>query len=69
METRVRMRMEMEMKRKMEVKENVAIKTQGTVDKNKVGYTAAEVVCGWAGAVIKMANSSIWAGAVMQNRL
>ena len=25
-----------------------------------------EVVCGWAGAVMKHANSSIWAGAVMQ---
>ena len=25
-----------------------------------------EVACGWAGAVIKKANLSIWAGAVMQ---
>ena len=25
-----------------------------------------EVVCGWAGAVMKHANSSIWAGAVMK---
>ena len=24
---------------------------------------ATEVACGWAGAVVKLANSSIWAGA------
>ena len=34
-------------------------------DINKAGYTATEVACGWAGAVKKKANSSIWAGAVM----
>ena len=33
---------------------------------NKVGYTATEVACGWAGALIKMTNPSIWAGAAMQ---
>ena len=27
---------------------------------------ATKVVCGWAGAVIKKANSSVWAGAVIQ---
>ena len=27
---------------------------------------ATEVACGWAGAVIKKANVSIWVGAVMQ---
>ena len=27
---------------------------------------ATLVACGWAGAVMKHANSSIWAGAVMQ---
>ena len=32
--------------------------------KNKAGYTATKVTCGWAGAVMKYANSSIWAGAV-----
>ena len=31
---------------------------------NKAGYTATEVVCGWVGAVMKHANSSIWTGAV-----
>ena len=33
---------------------------------NKAGYTATEVACGWAGAVMNHADSSIWAGAVMQ---
>ena len=33
----------------------------------KAGYTAIEVACGWAEAVMKHAYSSIWAGAVMQN--
>ena len=33
---------------------------------NKPRYTATEVACGWADAVIKMANTSIWAGVVMQ---
>jgi len=36
-------------------------------DKNKAVYTAAEVACGWAGAVKKHANSNLWAGAVKQN--
>ena len=31
----------------------------------KAGYKATEVACGWAGAVMKPANSSIWAGAVL----
>ena len=30
---------------------------------NKAVYTATKVACGWAGAVMKKANSSIWAGA------
>ena len=30
---------------------------------NKVGYTATEVACGWVGAGMKKANSSIWEGA------
>ena len=34
--------------------------------KNKAGYTATEVACGWAGAVMKHADSSVWAGAVLQ---
>ena len=34
--------------------------------RNKAGYTATEVVCGWAGAVMKKVNPSIWAGAVTQ---
>ena len=34
--------------------------------KNKSVYTATEVACGWAGAVIKKTNPSIWAGAAMQ---
>ena len=33
---------------------------------NKAGYTATEVACGWAGAVMKKAYPSIWAGAVTQ---
>jgi len=33
---------------------------------HKVRYTATNVACGWAGAVMKKANSSILAGAVMQ---
>ena len=33
---------------------------------NKPGCTATVVACGWADAVIKMANPSIWAGVVMQ---
>ena len=33
---------------------------------NKAGYTATEVACEWAGAVMGKAKSSIWAGAVMQ---
>ena len=33
---------------------------------NKAGYTATVVACRWVGAVMKHANSSIWAGAVMQ---
>ena len=32
--------------------------------KNKVRYTATEAACGWAGAVMKKAYPSIWAGAV-----
>ena len=32
--------------------------------KNRARYTTTEVVCGWAGAVIKNADPSIWAGAV-----
>ena len=28
-------------------------------DKNKAGYTASEVACGWAGAVMKKAYPSI----------
>ena len=32
--------------------------------KHKVLYTATKVTCGWAGAVIRMANPRIWAGAV-----
>ena len=34
--------------------------------KHKVVYTATNVTCGWAGAVIRKANPSIWAGAVTQ---
>ena len=34
--------------------------------KHKVVYTATNVTCGWAGAVIRKANPSIWAGAVSQ---
>ena len=34
--------------------------------KNKAGYTATEVACGWAGAVSKHANSIIRSGAVLQ---
>ena len=34
--------------------------------KHKVVYTATNVTCGWAGAVIRKANQSIWAGAVTQ---
>ena len=34
--------------------------------KHKVVYTATNVTCGWAGAVIRKANPSIWAGAIMQ---
>ena len=34
---------------------------------NKAGYTATEVACGRAGEVIIKANSSVWAGAVLQN--
>ena len=33
---------------------------------NKTGYTATEVACRWAVAVIQKANPSIWAGAVTQ---
>ena len=33
--------------------------------KNKAGYTATEVPCGWAGAVMKHANSSIWEREIM----
>lgn len=36
---------------------------------NKAVYTATEVACGWAGAVRKHANSTIWAGAVMRKTL
>ena len=34
--------------------------------KNKAGYTATKVACGWAGAVMRKAYPSIWAGAVTQ---
>ena len=34
--------------------------------KNKAGYTATEVACGLAGAVMRKAYPSIWAGAVTQ---
>ena len=34
--------------------------------RNKAGYTATEVACGWAGAVMKNAHPSIWVGAVTQ---
>ena len=33
---------------------------------NKAGYTATEVACGWAWAVMKKAYPNIWAGAVMR---
>ena len=33
---------------------------------NKAGNTATDVACGWAGAVIKKANLSVWAGAVVE---
>ena len=33
---------------------------------NKTEYTATEVVCGWAGAVMKEVYSSLWAEAAMQ---
>ena len=34
---------------------------------NKAGFTATEVVYGWAGAVMKNTNQAfIWAGAIMQ---
>ena len=33
---------------------------------NKAGYTATEVACGWAGAVMKKCYSSDWAAAVPQ---
>ena len=36
--------------------------------KHKVVYTATNVTCGWAGAVIRKANPSIWAGAKKANR-
>ena len=35
-------------------------------EKNKAVYTANEVACGWAGAVMKKAYPSIWVGAVTQ---
>ena len=31
---------------------------------NKAKYTAMEVACWWAGAVMKKSTSSIWAGAL-----
>ena len=34
--------------------------------KHKVVYTATNITCGWAGAVIRKANPSIWAEAVTQ---
>ena len=34
--------------------------------KHKVLYTPSKVTCGWGGAVIRMANPRIWAGAVTQ---
>ena len=33
---------------------------------DKDGYTATEVATAWAGAVMKHASSSIWAGAAMR---
>ena len=30
--------------------------------KNKAGYTATKVACGWARAVMKKSNSNIWPG-------
>ena len=40
---------------------------QGRIgSENKAVYTPTEVARGWAGAVRKHANSSIWAGAVLQ---
>ena len=33
---------------------------------NKAVYTATKVACGWAGAVMKSAYSSMWAAAVMR---
>ena len=36
---------------------------------NKAEYTATDVACGWAGAMMKHANSYIWAGAIMQKTL
>ena len=38
----------------------------GPLPKNEAVYTATEVACGLAGALRKHANSTIWAGAVMQ---
>ena len=35
--------------------------------KHKVVYTAIKVTCGWAGAVIRKVNLSIWAGAKKAN--
>ena len=34
--------------------------------KHPTGHMATEVACGWAGAVIKKANPTIWARAVKQ---
>ena len=39
------------------------------IKKNKAGYTAIKVVCGWAAAVMKHANLNIWAGTVTPKTL
>ena len=39
----------------------VKTKSYTTMMIDKAGNTATEVACGWAGAVMKKSNSSIWA--------
>ena len=41
---------------------------QSSLNKNKVWYTASQVACGWAGAVMKKANQAFGQEQLRNNR-
>ena len=36
------------------IREWTVVKNRSVINKNKAGYTATEVVCGWAGAIFEV---------------